>query len=130
MDTGRQINKPGPANPAGDVSDAVGQSSNKCKIIPFRQRRVRESFSTCKPATDCVVDEAGGEKSFEERRDFPVACQPVHSETSCGHSDMRWKEEPTGSASLPTPRWFKKLLFMSTFTAGAAVAIALTIALG
>ncbi len=70
------------------------------------------------PAEDCMFEEFDGEESLEARRNFLAVCLPEYAETA-----------PTHKPVFPR-QWLKRALFVGTFTAWTAAAIALAIALG
>lgn len=130
METGEQINQFGPAKGTSEACDGASQANTGCKIIPFRKKSVREPLRTSEAATGCRVAEPFEEECFEERGRFPAVFQHECLRTPCGYGQKQLKEEPSPSAPLAKSRWLKKVLLMSTFTAGVVAAIALTIVLG
>ena len=130
MAISRQRNQSGPVESAYGACDTAGQAGRACKILPFRQARSRKFPGNNEPVLDCVAVDPAYEDSREENRSFLAACLPEYSDTVSCHGFTWGVEEPTGSASSLTPRWLKRVLMMSTFTAWTAAAIALTIALG
>jgi hypothetical protein len=130
MAISRQRKQFGPAESAYDACDSAGQANRACKILPFRQARSRKFPGNNELVLDCVAVERAYENSPEESRGFLAACLPEYPDTVSCHGFAWGVEEPTGSASSLLPRWLKRALLMSTFTAWTAAAIALTIALG
>ena len=98
--------------------------------MPFRRTVFRESSGACDLAQGGMVDAAGEEEYFEERTRFLVACLPDHSKSASCQAYVWESGKPALGASFPAPRWLKRVLLMSTFTAWTAAAIALAIALG
>jgi hypothetical protein len=117
MAISRQINQSGPAESVYDASCTAGQFDGGCKILPFRQRRLRGSSGTGELVHGCVAVELDREESLEARRNIRAVCLPEYTET--------------GSCRAPflSARWLKRVLLLSTFTAWTAVAIAIAIAL-
>ena len=129
MAISRQRNQSGPTESACDAWDAPSRLDTGCKVLPFRQTRLRESFRPAELAPGCVVAEPDVEESVEARKNFLTACLPEYPErVSC--QGCSWaREEPAARTSFLAGRWLKKLLLLSTFTAWTAAAIAIAIAL-
>jgi len=118
------------SGPVYDASSTAGQPGRACKILPFRQAGFREYSGKNELVRDCVAVELADEGSLEERGSFLAACLPEYPDTVSCHG-CTWRErEPTGTAPFLTPRWLKRVLLMSVFTAWTAAAIAIAVALG
>jgi hypothetical protein len=117
------------SKPAHDASDTARQADRACKILPFRQARSRKCLGNNELVPDCAAVEPADEDSLGESRSLLAACLPEYPHTISCHGCAREAGEPTARTSSPVPRWLKRVLLMSTFTAWAAAAIVLTIAL-
>jgi hypothetical protein len=105
---------------AGSASGAAIQPGGGCKILPFRRASSGDSSRANERDYGSVLAETADDWILEERSEFSVVYVPEYSE----------KAPNRGCASLPAPRWLKRMLLTGTFVAWTAVAIALSIALG
>ena len=117
MSISRLNKQSGPTEPAHDACDTAGQLDGECKILPFRQTRLRGFSGAGELASDCATVESDEEESLEARRNLLTVCLPGYPETKSCHGP------------LLSARWLKRVLLLSTFTAWTAAAIAVAIAL-
>jgi hypothetical protein len=107
----------GPAEPAHDACETAGRLDGECKILPFRQSRLRGFSGSGELAGDCAAVEPDEEERLEARRNFLAVCLPEYPEANSCRGPFLFA------------RWLKRLLLLSTFTAWTAAAIAVAIAL-
>ncbi len=118
------------SDPFVELSDKPLHSSAPCKILPFRRPAAPMYGNDDELVYELVAVESTDKRFAEENGRFLKAYPDELPRAALCHGWTLEVEEPPASTYGAVPRWVKKALLVSTFTAWTIVAIAISIALG
>jgi hypothetical protein len=115
---------------AKDASDVVVRSEGGCKVLIFRKTPPRDGERPIELERGQALSVPDEMEDSEEFRDVSLVYIAERTKRAPTRASLkRVMDEARESRNLVVPRWFKKVLLMTIFTAWTAVAIAISLAL-